>query len=133
MRHLARWSALLVIVGMLCPARPAAAQGVTTGVMAGVVTDTQKQPVVGAQVIAIHLPSGTTYEGTSRADGRFSSPGMRVGGPYTVFIEAAREHGTNQSIRKQVNLSDPPFSEGLRGNVEIRSASIEYRRKAPAQ
>ena len=50
-------------------------------------------------------------------------------GEYTVAIEAAREHGTYQSIRQQVTISDKPFTEELKGNVEIRSASIEYRRK----
>ncbi len=51
-------------------------------------------------------------------------------GEYSISIEAAREHGTYQNIRKQVTLSDKPFTEELKGNVEIRSASIEYRRKA---
>ena len=54
-------------------------------------------------------------------------------GTYTVCIEAAREHGTYQSIRKQVILSDQPFTEELKGNVEIRSASVEYRRKGQAK
>jgi hypothetical protein len=89
MRHLTKWSALLVVVALLPPANRAAAQGVTTGIMSGVVTDAQNQPVVGAQVIAIHLPSGTSYEAVSRADGRFSIPGMRVGGPYTVTVAYA--------------------------------------------
>src|SRR4029453_11780100 len=35
-------------------------------------------------IIAIHEPSGTTYDATTRADGRFSILGMRVGGPYSV-------------------------------------------------
>ncbi len=51
-------------------------------------------------------------------------------GEYTIWIEAAREHGTYQDIRKKVVLADKPFTEELKGNVEIRSASIEYRRKA---
>jgi thiamine biosynthesis lipoprotein ApbE len=51
-------------------------------------------------------------------------------GEYTITIEAAREHGTYQSIRKQVTLTGKPFREELKGNVEIKSASIEYRRKA---
>jgi hypothetical protein len=86
MRHLAKWSALLLVVVLLSPTDRAAAQGVTTGIMSGMVTDPQNQPVVGAQVIAIHLPSGTSYEAVTRADGRFSLPGMRVGGPYTVTV-----------------------------------------------
>jgi thiamine biosynthesis lipoprotein ApbE len=64
-------------------------------------------------------------------DGKDNNGKQLDGGEYTVTIEAAREHGTYQSIRKQVALAGKPFSEELKGNVEIRSASIEYRRKAP--
>ncbi len=80
------WKTLIiVIVGCLAGAAEiAAAQGVTTGSMGGVVVDAQKQPVAGASVIAIHEPSGTSYEATTRADGRYSIIGMRVGGPYFV-------------------------------------------------
>ncbi|MEX2015379.1 MAG: carboxypeptidase-like regulatory domain-containing protein, partial [Candidatus Hydrogenedentales bacterium] len=63
-----------------------AAQGVTTGGLGGVVTAAQKQPVAGASVIAIHEPSGTSYEATTRADGRYTMPNMRVGGPYTIQV-----------------------------------------------
>lgn len=54
-------------------------------------------------------------------------------GEYNLFIDAAREHGTYQSIRTQVNLAHKPFAEELKGNVEIKSASVEYRRKTPAK
>jgi Carboxypeptidase regulatory-like domain len=64
----------------------ATAQGVTTGSLAGVVTDQGGQVVAGANVIAIHLPSGSTYEATTRDDGRFFIPAMRVGGPYSVTV-----------------------------------------------
>jgi thiamine biosynthesis lipoprotein ApbE len=62
-------------------------------------------------------------------DGKDDQGRLLPAGAYTVSIEAAREHGTYQSIRKPVTLSDRPFTEELQGNVEIRSASIEYRRK----
>ncbi|MFM8535963.1 MAG: carboxypeptidase-like regulatory domain-containing protein, partial [Acidimicrobiia bacterium] len=57
---------------------------VTTGSLSGKIQNAQQQPVAGASIIAIHLPSGTTYETTSRADGRFVIINMRVGGPYSV-------------------------------------------------
>ena len=43
-------------------------------------------PVEGASVIAIHTPSGTNYETTTREDGRYFFPNMRVGGPYVVTV-----------------------------------------------
>ena len=76
--------ALLALCALLWPIGHASAQGVTTGSITGIVYDAQKAPVPGASVVAVHEPSGTRYEATIRADGRFSIPGMRVGGPYTV-------------------------------------------------
>jgi hypothetical protein len=72
----------------------AAAQGVTTGDIVGVVTDQQRQPVAGARVVAVHVPSGTVYETTTRADGRFTLAGLRVGGPYSVTVAYEGSQGT---------------------------------------
>jgi hypothetical protein len=87
MKHWMRVSAVLAVLfsATLGPV-PALAQGVTTGSLTGIVTDQAGSTVGGASVIAIHLPSGSTYETTTRADGRFSLPGMRVGGPYSVTV-----------------------------------------------
>ncbi|NOT26644.1 MAG: TonB-dependent receptor [Acidobacteria bacterium] len=78
--------AFLAVFALLFSVEPASAQGVTTGAITGLVLNTQRAPVAGANVIAIHEPSGTTYESVTRADGRFSIPGMRVGGPYSVTV-----------------------------------------------
>src|SRR6185503_13571781 len=77
--------AVLAVLALLIPSAPLAAQGVTTGTIAGVVLNMEK-PVSGAAVIAIHLPSGTSYEAKSRNDGRFIFPSVRVGGPYSVTV-----------------------------------------------
>lgn len=61
-------------------------QGVTSGTLEGKVLDEASRPVAGASVLALHLPSGTRYGTVSRADGAFSFPGMRVGGPYSVSV-----------------------------------------------
>jgi hypothetical protein len=85
------WLASRMLVCFLFFAVPvvAAAQGVTTGSLAGIVRDAQEQPVSGATVLALHVPSGTTYEATTRPDGRFAIIGMRVGGPYSVTVAHA--------------------------------------------
>jgi hypothetical protein len=59
---------------------------VTTGSLNGKVLNAQQEGVSGASVIAIHLPSGTSYETTTRNDGRFVILNMRVGGPYSVTV-----------------------------------------------
>ncbi len=62
------------------------AQGVTTSTIIGRVSGANGDPLPGASVQAVHEPSGTRYGAATQADGRFSIPGMRVGGPYTVTI-----------------------------------------------
>ena len=93
LRGHARIVACLALLALLVPATLANAQ-VTTGSIAGIVLDTQKRPVAGASVVAIHLPSGTNYEAVTREDGRFSIPNMRVGGPYSVVVSPGTTGGT---------------------------------------
>jgi hypothetical protein len=68
---------LIAITGAL-------AQGVTTASMSGVVKDSKGEIIPGTNVVATHVPSGTTYGASSRSDGYYNLLGMRVGGPYTV-------------------------------------------------
>ncbi len=57
---------------------------VTTASLTGTVTDDQGQPLVGATVVATHLPSGSQYGITTREDGGYDLPNLRIGGPYEV-------------------------------------------------
>ena len=54
-------------------------------------------------------------------------------GEYTLCIDAAREHGTYQNLRTPVTIADAPFGEELKGGVEIKAASVEYRKKPAAK
>ena len=54
-------------------------------------------------------------------------------GEYSISIDCAREHGTYQGIRKQVVLADQPFREELKGNIEIKAAAVEYRKRKPGK
>ena len=82
-RWLLRLTTAFAAIAVAASATVASAQ-VTTGSVRGLVTDSENRPLEGARITAIHLPSGTQYIAATRADGRFTIPGMRVGGPYQV-------------------------------------------------
>lgn len=54
-------------------------------------------------------------------------------GEYTLYIEAAREHGTYQLIQQKIAVGGATSKTDLKGNIEIKSASVEYRRKDAAR
>ncbi|TVZ26174.1 TonB-dependent receptor-like protein [Gillisia sp. Hel_I_86] len=62
------------------------AQGVTTSAINGRVLDTNGEPLPGANIVAVHQPSGTTYGAISDFDGFYRISNMRVGGPYIITI-----------------------------------------------
>ncbi len=57
----------------------------TTSEINGLVTG-DKAPLAGATITAVHTPSGSTYKTTTRSDGRFNLPNVRIGGPYTISV-----------------------------------------------
>jgi hypothetical protein len=95
------------------------AQGVTTASISATVADGNGNPIPGARVTAVHGPSGTTYGASSRADGRVSLPGLRVGGPYSVTATAI---GFQSQTRENVYLTL-----GVATNVEfaLREVAVE--------
>ena len=91
----------LVIFAMLT-ATMAFSQGVTTSSMGGKITDATGEPLPGASVVAVHVPSGTTYGAAADFDGFYRMSGMRIGGPYTVTISYV---GFNDDISEGVYLN----------------------------
>jgi len=73
----------LILLLLICPALTILAQE-TTSEIQGIVTDDGGNPLVGATVVAIHTPSGTKYSTTTRKDGRYNLPNVRIGGPYLI-------------------------------------------------
>ncbi len=57
----------------------------TTSDIQGTITNGNAQ-LAGAAITAIHLPSGTKYVTTSRKDGRYNLPNLKVGGPYEIRV-----------------------------------------------
>lgn len=78
---------ILLFLVFVCTAAAAGfAQGVTTATITGEVTDAAGAGLPGANIVAVHVPSGSVYGSSSRADGRYTLPGLRVGGPYKVTV-----------------------------------------------
>ena len=57
----------------------------TTSEIQGIVLD-GKQSIPGATVVAVHQPTGTKYGTTTRLDGRYNLPNLKIGGPYVVTV-----------------------------------------------
>ncbi|MCH6575313.1 MAG: TonB-dependent receptor, partial [Bacteroidetes bacterium] len=98
------------------------AQGVTTGALNGLVTDDKGEALVGANVIAVHEPSGTTYGTAVRNGGAFDLRNMRIGGPYSVtvsFIGYKTQTEANiyvnlaQTVRIDFKLQEEAIEMGL--------------------
>ena len=59
---------------------------VTTSSIKGLISDDTNVGLPGANVIAVHTPTGTTYGAATNIDGRFNLVNLRVGGPYTITV-----------------------------------------------
>jgi len=76
--------ALVTLFGV----REAAGQAVTTGTLSGAITaESDGSALPGVVVTAVHNPTGTTYQTTSRVNGGYTFVNVRVGGPYSVTAD----------------------------------------------
>jgi hypothetical protein len=121
-------------IASLNPA-PAFAQETTSSVRGTV--ESTSGPVAGATVTITHEPSGTTTTSTTDADGSFSANGLRVGGPFTVTVDAEGfEQGNvtdlsltaGQAVRLPIVLQEQEAivvtASALRGATETSTGPI---------
>ncbi len=59
---------------------------VTTSSLEGRVADKDNESLIGASVVAVHVPTGTKYVAIANDEGRFVINGMRAGGPYKIEV-----------------------------------------------
>ncbi|WP_394767874.1 carboxypeptidase regulatory-like domain-containing protein, partial [Ferruginibacter sp.] len=86
-------TAIFLLLGFLTFAQE------TTSEIQGIVTD-GTIAISNATIVAVHVPSGTKYGTTSRKDGRFNLPNLRIGGPYTISVSSV-----GYKEEKQDNIS----------------------------
>lgn len=61
-------------------------QGVTNSSINGQITDDKGESLIGANVLAIHGPTGSAYGNSTNLDGYFRLSNMKPGGPYKITI-----------------------------------------------
>ena len=66
---------------------------------------------------------------TLKWDGKDDKGNFVKPGKYIIKIEASREHGTYQLMRQEIECDQTPKLINLTGNIEIASASLDYRKK----
>jgi len=77
---------ILFLFALALMASPLLFAQITTSSVTGTVKSTTDEPLVGATIVATHVPSGTKYTGISRGGGQFTIPNMRIGGPYLIEV-----------------------------------------------
>src|SRR5215208_36160 len=77
---------LAIIAALSFSARPANAQGVTTGGVTGTVTDENAQPVEGAQIQLRNAQTGYNVGTVTRASGQFTIQGVLPSPAYEVTV-----------------------------------------------
>jgi hypothetical protein len=115
----AKWFAVALLAMLFAGTSTLLAQGVTTAAITGKVTSSTGEVLPGANVIAVHNPSGSTYGTSSRVDGRFDLPGLRVGGPYTITVSFV---GYAQQKKENITLQ---LSQTMTLNFLMSEAAVQ--------
>ncbi len=113
------FKSLVLFAALVCFGTAAMAQGVTTSSLNGRIVDANGEALIGANVLAVHTPSGTTYGNSTDIDGFYRIPGMRVGGPYTVTISYT---GYDNLVREGIYLS---LGQGFQLNTTLQETAVE--------
>ncbi len=94
---------------------------VTTSAMNGTVVDQNGSALPGANVIVVHISSGTQYGTSTRPDGKYNLLGLRVGGPYKITVSMI---GYTTQVEEGFTLS---LGQNLRVDFKLPETAIELK------
>lgn len=107
--HHKTWTACALFL-WFCLTSHLSAQSITSASLSGFVADATNTPVAGATVRVVHVPTNTTYTGVTTTGGRFTFPGVQVGGPFNIVVLQG-ENTIAQRMGVETRLGE---------NVEVR-------------
>ncbi len=86
--------------------------------MTGLITDGSGEELPGANVIALHVPTGVLYGASTDLDGVFRIANMKVGGPYRVTVSYT---GFENDVKNGVMLR---LGKPFRWNVALSETAV---------
>ncbi len=92
---------LMLVLALGAFTESAIAQGTTTASLNGQIIDQAGELLIGATVVALHEPSGTSYGTVSNVNGYYRMANLRVGGPYRISVTYT---GYGEVVLEGVNL-----------------------------
>lgn len=121
--------ALAAIAALLLSAVPAFGQETTGGLMGLVTMKSDKSPLPGVSVEAVHVPTGTRYTAVTAVNGWFNILNVRVGGPYTVSAKISgfrtqTQNGIEIGLGEKRNLGFEMDLEGVQQAVVVTAQEM---------
>ena len=119
--NISRWTlrAVAALATFVVGATSVAAQGITTGAIAGQVTDDAGRPLTDVQIVVRNLQTGFSTGVFTRNDGRYRVQNLEPGGPYTVI---ARRIGLEAKTEQNQYV---PLSQTLTLDFKLRIAAAQ--------
>ena len=77
---------LLILCSLILMFSLGAYAQTTTSKISGSITEKTGEALFGANIIALHTPTGTLSGATAQDNGRYTLSNLRIGGPYTITI-----------------------------------------------
>ena len=94
---------------------------VTSSSVFGVITDSKKQPIIGATVIFTYTPTGLKYGAASDDKGYYDISNMNPGGPYTIDVKYL---GYQEITQSDINIS---LGSNVRFDFSMNEAASEIK------
>ncbi len=101
---------------------------ITTSKIKGTVTDNQGEALFGANVIVLHVPTGTVSGAVAQDNGKYTIPNLRVGGPYKVTFsyvgfKSQEVNNVYLTLGKTTNINGKLSEDGEQLEEVVISAS----------